>query len=128
MKFNTIYLRGKIISNAQKEEILYEMLEKIVFNEVQLTILKKGIEKVANGYLTPKDLRKQIIVQRVKLIEDLIEFFPFYVKQSLTEQKLTSFTDTTSMKTELDERNNLLEEIGLKVDNIYRNLKEKFDI
>lgn len=107
------------------------MLEKIVFNEAQLMTLKKGIDKVANGYLNPKDLRKQIIELRVKLIEELIEFFPFYLKQSLTENKLTSFTDSnisSQISEELDEKNNLLEEVGFKVNNIYIKLKEKFDV
>ncbi len=107
------------------------MLEKIVFNEAQLIILKKGIDKVANGYLNPKDLRKQIIELRVKLIEELIEFFPFYLKQSLTENKLTSFTDSnisSQISKELNEKNNLLEEVGFKVNNIYIKLKEKFDV
>jgi len=124
-------LRGVTINNGQKKDFLYEMLEKIVFNEAQLIVLKKGIEKVASGYLTPKDLRKQIIELRVKLIEDLIEFFPFYLKQSNTENKLTSYTDSndsSSLIEELDEKNNLIEEIGLKVNNIYRKLREKFEL
>lgn len=124
-------MRGMAIIGEQKKDFLYEILEKIVFNETQLTVLKKGIEKVATGYLTPKDLRKQIIELRIRLIEELIEFFPFYLKQSLTEKKLTSFTDlnnSSSLLEELNEKNNLLEEIGFKVNNIYINLKEKFDI
>jgi hypothetical protein len=118
-------LRGKIIITDQRKEFLYEMLEKIVFNEAQLMILKNGIEKVANGYLTPK----QIIELRVKLIEDLIEFFPFYLKQSSIENKLSIFTDSnnsSSTSAELEERNNLLEEVGCRINNIYRTLKEKF--
>ncbi|MFW9819654.1 MAG: hypothetical protein ACFFE5_08600 [Candidatus Thorarchaeota archaeon] len=107
------------------------MLEKIVFNEVQLMTLKKGIEKVANGYLNPKDLRKQIIELRVKLIEDLIEFFPFYLKQSLTENKLNNYTDSnesSSLSEKLQEKNNLLEEVGLRINSIYKKLKEKFEL
>ncbi len=117
--------------SEQKKDFLYEMLEKIVFNETQLLTLKKGIEKVADGYLTPKSLRKQIIELRAKLIEELIEFFPFYLKQSTTKNKLTSFTDlddTSLISEELEEKNNLLEEVGYKVNNIYKKLKEKFDV
>ncbi|MFX1240842.1 MAG: hypothetical protein ACFFA7_06295 [Promethearchaeota archaeon] len=124
-------MRGKIITSDQRKEFLYEMLEKIVFNEAQLTILKNGIEKVANGYLTPKDLRKQIIELRVKLIEDLIEFFPFYLKQNLIENKLLNFTDSNEsslISAELEERNNLLEEVGCRINNIYRKLKEKYNV
>lgn len=124
-------MRGITIINNLKKGLLYEMLEKIVFNEVQLMTLKKGIEKVANGYLNPKDLRKQIIELRVKLIEDLIEFFPFYLKQSLTENKLNNYTDSnesSSLSEKLQEKNNLLEEVGLRINSIYKKLKEKFEL
>ncbi|MFX1377896.1 MAG: hypothetical protein ACFFA4_02285 [Promethearchaeota archaeon] len=113
--------------NELKKDLLYEMLEKIIFDEAQLNILKKGIEKVADGYLTPKELRKQIIELRIRLIEQLIEFFPFFLNQSLTENKLNEFTETgdlSILSKELEEKNSLFEEIGTKVNNIYRKLKE----
>ena len=75
--------------------------------------------------------REQIIELRIKLIDELIEFFPFFLKKSLTENKLTEFTDlgdSSSISEELLDKNNLLEEVGLKVNNIYKKLKEKFDV
>lgn len=120
-------MRRTTMMNELKKDLLYEMLEKIIFDEAQLNILKKGIEKVADGYLTPKELRKQIIELRIRLIEQLIEFFPFFLNQSLTENKLNEFTETgdlSILSKELEEKNSLFEEIGTKVNNIYRKLKE----
>ncbi|MFW9826722.1 MAG: hypothetical protein ACFFEY_03770 [Candidatus Thorarchaeota archaeon] len=109
--------------NENEKEHLYEMLEKLVFDENQLLILKEKIEQVANGTLSSKLLRKQIIDFRMAIMERLLEFFPFYVKQSSTQKQLTNFLDHSNDKfEELEEKNRLLKEVSVRINKIYENL------
>jgi hypothetical protein len=109
--------------NEKEKDYLYEMLEKLVFDENQLLILKEKIEQVANGTISSKLLRKQIIDFRMSIMERLFEFFPFYVKQSSTQKQLTNFIDSSNENfEELEEKNKLLEEISGRINKIYKNL------
>ena len=109
--------------NEKEKEHLYEMLEKLVFDENQLQILKEKIEQVANGTLSSKLLRKQIIDFRMTIMERLFEFFPFYVKQSSIQKQLTNFIDHSDDNFEdIEEKNKLLEEISVRIKKIYKNL------
>ena len=114
------------------DEFLYEMLEKILFNEVQLTKLKNGIEEVSTGRLSPKLLRKRIIKLRVEIIEKLLEFFPFYFKQITATQRINEFTEkkitSAPSSEELQEKNELLDSVAIKLNSIYEKLKENFEV
>jgi len=120
------------MTNNNSKEFLYDMLEKILFDENQLTKLKDGIEEVSTGRLSPKLLRKRIIELRVEIVEKLLELFPFYLKQitvnhkinQVTEKKLTS----TPSSEELQEKNELLEQVAIKINSIYDKLKENFEV
>ena len=70
----------------EKINNLNEILEKMLFNEKDLNSLKIAIKDMCMGKISPKDLRRYIIESRVKIIENLIKFFPFYLKQMTVEQ------------------------------------------
>ncbi|MFX1386599.1 MAG: hypothetical protein ACFE9M_05220 [Promethearchaeota archaeon] len=113
-----------------KQDFLYNMLEKILFDENHLMKLKTGIDKVFNGQISSKELRKQIIELRVEIIEKLIEFFPFYLKQITTKNKLNEFIEKklspSPLSTELQEKNKLLEEVAIRINTIYEKMRETF--
>lgn len=125
-------MRRMVMMNNNSKEFLYDMLEKILFDENQLTKLKDGIEEVSTGRLSPKLLRKRIIELRVEIVEKLLEFFPFYFKQITTNQKINEFTEkkitSAPLSEELQEKNELLEKVGTKINSIYEKLKEHFNV
>lgn len=113
----------------QKENNLEEMLEKIVFDKDNLIKLKSAIDKVDSGEISLKELRQKIIELRVLLLNGLIKFIPFYLKLATTKKSLGEFsqnkTNTTQLGQELQERNELLEKVGSRLNRIYETLKDK---
>lgn len=122
----------KIEKENSKDSNLYEMLEKILFNEEDLNKLKVAIENLSTGQISPKNFRTQLVENRVKILEKLLQFFPFYLKQESIDKSLKEFTGTDDEKVqlskELKERDDLLEEVGLRVNHIFEKLKEKQEI
>ncbi|MFX0142417.1 MAG: hypothetical protein ACFFDN_52740 [Candidatus Hodarchaeota archaeon] len=114
-----------------KDNNLYNILEKILFNEESLNKLKTAINDLSKGQMSSKKFRTQLIENRVKILEKLLEFLPFYLRQKTNVKSLDEFVGNDSEKNqlskELQERNELLEEIGLRVNNIFDKLKEKID-
>lgn len=123
--------RMKMMNNNSKE-FLYDMLEKILFDENQLTKLKDGIEEVSTGRSSPKSLRKRIIELRVEIVEKLLELFPFYLKQITANHKINEVTEkkliSAPSSEELQEKNELLEQVAIKINSIYMKLKENFEV
>ena len=111
---------------------LNEMLEKLVFEEEDLKNLKFSIEHVVKGHMTTKQLREQIIESRSKIIERIIEYIPFYIKQWAIGNSINEFTSSPSIdsNSELEEKSNekdkFLEEIGIRINKIHEKLKQKF--
>ncbi|MFX0060466.1 MAG: hypothetical protein ACFE8J_19380 [Candidatus Heimdallarchaeota archaeon] len=69
-----------------KDNKLYGLLEKIIFNEDEFMILKATINEVSTGKKSPKTLREQIVQDRIRILEDLLQFFPFYEKYSAQQK------------------------------------------
>jgi len=110
---------------------LNEMLEKMLFNEKDLNGLKIAIENMNMGKISPKELRKYIIESRVKIIEKLLKFFPFYLKQVTIEQSLDEFAQpdiSIELEQELQEKNKFLEEVGFRINRIHAKLQKKLEI
>ncbi len=115
------------ISKSQGQ-ILNALLEKIFFSKNELDILKDKINQVYLKAITPKELRNHIFGDRVRIMEELIEFFPFYLKESINSnfdsEDLQSERDGTLLE-QVKEREELLEIIAKRLMNIYNKLKEK---
>ncbi len=111
---------------------LNEMLEKLVFEEEDLKRLKDSIDHVVTGHMTTKQLREQIIESRSKIIERLLEYIPFYIKQWAIDSSLNEFTNTqgtdsnSELVEKLNEKDKFLEEVGIRINKIYKKLKQKF--
>lgn len=111
---------------------LNEMLEKLVFDEGDLKRLKFSIEHLVTGQMTTKQLREQIIESRSKIIERLIEYIPFYIKQWAIGNSINEFTNNptidsnSELEEKLKEKEKFLEEVGLRINKIHERLKVKF--
>ena len=111
---------------------LQDMLENKLFDEVYLKELKDSISKVAKGQLTPKSVRKLIIDHKTYSFQKILGLFPFYHKRIKEKCSLEQFigesmeenvNNDSKLKKELEEKNKFLEEIGVRVNNIYKKLK-----
>jgi len=112
------------------KKFLSNSLEKIIFNENDFNILKQTINDLALGLTEPKKLKETIINSRFRLLEDLLEFFPFYLKHDNIQLSVEEFTKESEnsdprVSEELKEKDDLLQELGHRIDNIYNKLKSK---
>ena len=111
-----------------QEHIFNALLEKIFFSEKELNLLKQKINQVSLKIISPKDLRNHIFENRIRIMEELLEFFPFYVKESInsnfSNESLQSERDG-SLVEQIKEREELLKIIAKRLMIIYKNLKEK---
>lgn len=79
------------MSSDTKDEMLKDMLEKIIFDDKRLDELKAGILKFQEGNLTDKDLRQLIFTQHQDTFDELLDFFPFYVEHIGKSKKIDDF-------------------------------------
>lgn len=112
------------------ERILRDSLEKIIFNDEDFKILKETINDLSVGRIETKRLREKIIKCRIQMLEELVEFFPFYLNQELKRHTIEKFSedrDILNLEEKLKERNLFLEEIGHKINNLFKKLKKKVE-
>jgi len=77
------------------------------------------------GAIEPKAFKKLIVDLRFKLLDELVEFFPFYTEKSKIVQDLNKFTESSSNnQAEIQIRDELLTEVGLRLNSIYIKLNE----
>ena len=111
-----------------QDHILSALLEKILFNQKELNVLKERINQVSLKKINPNELRNHIFGARVHIMEELLEFFPFYVKESINSnvnnESLQSERDG-SLVEQIKEREELLEIVAKRLVNIYNNLIKK---
>ena len=102
-------------------------LEEIIFNQEELEDLKKKIDQVSKGQLTPVELRKAILDNKVTLFERMQTFFQF--KNNLFGNEPNS-SENHALNAKCEEENRLLQEkdellkaLGKRVSNICTKLK-----
>ncbi|MFX0001297.1 MAG: hypothetical protein ACFE9Q_11360 [Candidatus Hodarchaeota archaeon] len=112
-----------------KKENLYKMVENIMFDNDNLTALRRAIDNVSLGTLSAKELRRKIVEFRAEALQKIVDLFHFYHKQITTKKDLKEFTDSpdNNQKLELDKKSKLLEEVGLRINAIYSKLKSKLE-
>jgi len=107
---------------------LYGLLEKIIFNETEFKILKESIVNLNSGKITPGELRKIILKNRIRILEDLVDFFPFYLNHFSNKNSVDDSNENLKKNKELiekiQEREELLEFVGKKIHNILINIKK----
>lgn len=127
-------MKKKLTKEENLRLVLKKKIEKVLFNEEELTILKDLIYKVSIGTTPAKTLREFIINFRGdasdKLLEKTLPIFEFYAHQTATQDQLSEFTsrDDSRMKADLQEKNELLEKVAIKIDNMHKGLKERLAV
>ena len=115
-----------------KGKVLKSFLEEILFNKDDFTALKTLINSLHENKIQPKDLRKIIIEQRFKILENLLGFIPFQIKYEVEQGKVNNFAENgrennfhQKLCEELEEKEALLEKIAQRVFNISTQLENK---
>ncbi|MFX0073433.1 MAG: hypothetical protein ACFFAO_20335 [Candidatus Hermodarchaeota archaeon] len=104
-------------------------IERIIFNEEELKNLKIVINELNIGTIESKKIKDIIIKSRMRILDELVDFIPFCLNLDTRKhhnKKLNALPDTPNIdKTdELEQKNQFLELIGERINNIYKNLKE----
>ena len=119
-------MKGKLT----KEENLRLILEKDLFDKQELTKLKDLTHKVSTGETSAKVLREAIIDSRGAILDKLLTTFEFYARQTTTQDQLSEYTsgNNSQVAAELQEKNELLEKVAIKVDNIHKKLEKSLEL
>ena len=105
---------------------MMDLIEPILFNEKKLSNLKDLITDVGTNKIEPRQLRKAIIDNRVKVMKQLIDTFFFQVKREISQQEINNFTKGNSqLKTEVEEKDRFLEQIAERIQAIYAKALDK---
>ena len=113
-----------------QQKMLSEMIEKILFDEKELEVLKDLISDIRIGRTEPKQLRAAIIENRANILNKILNIFPYYNKQISYQQQIDDFTEKDSslqMQNELKEKNELLRQVGEWMQDTRKKLEEKTD-
>ena len=73
----------------------------------------------------------KIIQSRILILEELFDFFPFYINQILKMQSINNNPNqpiNSDLNEELKDKNDFLDEIGHRINNIFNNLKVKGEL
>ncbi|MFW9946484.1 MAG: hypothetical protein ACFFBZ_08785 [Promethearchaeota archaeon] len=105
-----------------QKSVLEQALEDILLNESEFEKLKRVIAQTITGKKSDKFLRHYIFKFLVNKKDALLTFFPSYAK---VENEATISLPSEELQKELQERNELLEQLGTRIHNIYIKLKEK---
>lgn len=101
--------------NNGQQQNLSEMVERILFNEKDLEVLRELINKIETGNIDPKQLRTAIIENRENIKKKIINLFPFYHKQISYQRQIDNFTErdvSLEIEKELEEKNELLRKVS----------------
>ena len=117
-----------IVEKVITENPLWKPLEKIMFSDKKMDALKEKINQHGNGNCTSRDLKRHIIKANIDTIKELIGFIQYYYNQLKKEKEINQFTASTnddSLLKDLEEKNILLEKVGIKVRDIHARLQDK---
>jgi len=111
---------------VERNTVLDDSIEKILLDPDSLETLKKAIDDVSIGKMIPREFRKMYFENRRIEIKKLNRLFQFYNKQSIKLQSIQDFTQNTNnpqLEKELQEKNLLFEQVGLRVKTLYEKLR-----
>ena len=114
-----------------------QIVEKIVFDEDELEKLKIAIKNFTQGKTSAKELKNLLLQCRGRMVEDMTDYVLFIAKKIATE-KAKELTPSTSLspsqiesqlREEIEEKNELLETVAIRVNNLVSQLinKETFE-
>lgn len=124
--------------NQVKKEKIYTQsnffhgfLQKLIFDREELDRLKIAVSELYKGELEPTQLKKQMLDSRLRIFEALLIKLPKFVDIFLTQRDART-TETKEYDTkkeaiyeiELKEKDELLTNIGQKINSIHKKLKK----
>ncbi|HEC38269.1 MAG TPA: hypothetical protein ENI29_08530 [bacterium] len=102
------------------KKMIMDIIEPVLFKEEELSELKNLINDVGANKIEPKQLRKAIIDNRVRIMGRLIDSFFFQIKREVAQQEINNFTGTNhQIQSEVEEKDRLLEQIAERLQTIY---------
>ena len=108
------------------KKMIMDIIEPVLFKEEELSELKNLINDVGANKIEPKQLRKAIIDNRVRIMGRLIDSFFFQIKREVAQQEIDSFTGNNSqLISEVEEKNKFLEQIADRIQVIHTKAVEK---
>ena len=111
-------------TNANAPEVnIHDTLERIIFDERELTSLKTTINAFIGGEVSAKELKKMVISSYIRIFEDMDKFISFFLTQ---EAKKLGDGYIFTQK-EQGEKDQILDHLALRINNIYERLKEHPD-
>ena len=105
--------------------MLSGMLEAVIFKEDTLITIKDCINNAIAGTIEPKELKQYILSSLQSILKEVLELFPFYYEQMTTQQPPSAENEQTLA--ELQEKDQLLEEVAERMQNIFIKLDSKED-
>ena len=115
--------------NKPDKEILRNLLETIICSEKSLIELKVVINEMVKGKIDATNLREFCLAQRLEILRDVYEIFPFYYKQLRDKELIRQTTDKdvtiVGLEDEIDEKNEFIGELDTRIDNILKKLVAK---
>jgi len=127
-------MNKKLTKEENLKLVLEKKIEKVLFNEDELLKLKNLTDKVSIGTTPAKTLREFIVDFRgdviEKLLKKLLRIFKFYAHQVSTQDQLSGYTsgNNSQITTDLQKKNEFLEEVAVKVNNIHKKLEERLEL
>lgn len=98
------------------------LLEKIIFDRTNLDNLKEAVKLFQEGKITVKQFKKKLLLDKVNIMEELLEIFPHYVHSIQVfegngkKPKVNSNnSQIKTLKTKLHEREELLKIIARRL-------------
>ena len=119
--------RWKDIKKNSDEKLLSDLLEKILFNENDLNEFKTVILNGCTGNNHTRLLKEKVIRSRLRILEELLDIFPFYTNYIDKKRSIKNFIDSDQnpeIIKDLLEKNELLTEIGGRLNIIYEKLQK----
>jgi hypothetical protein len=121
------------MAKSQEIEDLEQVLEKIIFDEDELTELKITIRNFSKGTITPKQLKQNLLSYRDRMAKDISNFLSFCIDRLRISNQTPGHQDpidsnqsgleNDQLRQKLAERNELLEVVAERISVLA--LKEK---
>ncbi len=111
-----------------KYDVLNDMIEKVLFDEDQLNELKLIINQLYAGKLSPKELRGHILKQKERDLGKLFELISFFIKSEQPDNSSREFTYKSldnEVLSKLQEKNEFIEKMGVRINSLVNNLNKK---
>jgi len=110
---------------------LKQVIEKIVFDEGELDQLKIAIRNFNEGTITPKQLKRNLLNCRGRMVEEVLDFLSLYFAKTQTKVD-SNFTGSNQTKLANDElrgriaeRNALLETVAKRINSLILKTKKE---